>query len=99
MKIFIVHEAESTEDALQLLESYRVDLVIVDMRLPGMDGTTFINNVSAKWPDLKFIVYTVSPEYGIPAELARVPFVSNSVFFKPLPFCEVMIDEIRRMLE
>ncbi len=95
---FEVFEAESSEVALKFLDDKPVDLVIVDLRLPGMNGTEFITAASKKWPDIKFVIYTGSPEFSIPVDLARIPNVSNSVFLKPLPSCDVMIDEIRRML-
>ena len=96
---FTVHEAGSSEEALDMLETTHADLVIVDLRLPGMDGTEFISSARAKWPKMRFIIYTGSPEFRIPAELASVDCVSNSVFLKPLPESEIMISEIRRMLK
>jgi DNA-binding NtrC family response regulator len=94
-----VFQVGSSEDALDFLEKQRVDLVIVDLRLPGMNGTDFIDAARAQWADLLFIIYTGSPEFRIPASLASVPCVSNSVFLKPLPDCECIVAEIRRMLQ
>ncbi len=95
---FDVYEAGSSEEALSFLEKQKVDLVVVDLRLPGMNGTDFINEARQKWTELKFIIYTGSPEFSIPVDLAEVACVSNSIFLKPLPSCEVMVSEIRRML-
>ncbi|WP_419782025.1 response regulator [Maridesulfovibrio sp.] len=95
---FDVYEAGSSEEALSFLNGQKVDLVVVDLRLPGMNGTDFINEARQRWPELKFVIYTGSPEFSIPVDLAEVPSVSNSIFLKPLPTCEVMVSEIRRML-
>lgn len=95
---FEVFGAESSEHALIFLEDNQIDMVIVDLRLPGMNGTEFINSASVKWPNIKFIIYTGSPEFCIPANLALKPNVSNSVFLKPLPSFDVIIAEIRQML-
>ncbi len=95
---FDVYEVGSSEEALSFLAKQMVDLVVVDLRLPGMNGTDFINEARQKWADLKFIIYTGSPEFSIPVELAEVPCVSNSIFLKPLPTSAVMVSEIRRML-
>ncbi|WP_027720281.1 response regulator [Maridesulfovibrio zosterae] len=95
---FDVFEAESSEAALDFLDKKQVDMVIVDLRLPGMNGTDFIDSASVKWPEIKFIIYTGSPEFSIPVNLAPVDNVSNLVFLKPLPSSDVMINEIRRML-
>ena len=95
---FTVFEAASAEDALALLTTNPLDLVVVDLRLPGMYGTEFIDVARVQWCDLKFIIYTGSPEFRIPAELAGESAISNAVFLKPLSDCESLISEIRRML-
>lgn len=43
--------AESGREGLRLLEEQKVDIVISDMRMPEMDGTRFLEEVRAKWPD------------------------------------------------
>ncbi|HJW57600.1 MAG TPA: HD domain-containing phosphohydrolase [Burkholderiaceae bacterium] len=43
--------AEGGESGLQILESTPVDIVISDMRMPGMDGTQFLECVRIRWPD------------------------------------------------
>ncbi|WP_018409795.1 HD domain-containing phosphohydrolase [Methyloversatilis thermotolerans] len=45
-----VHVAESAAEALGLLETTPVDLVISDMRMPEMDGAEFLARVRARWP-------------------------------------------------
>ncbi|MGC4395848.1 HD domain-containing phosphohydrolase [Hydrogenophaga sp. T2] len=37
-------------EALQLLEAEAVDLVVSDMRMPGMDGAALLEHVHARWP-------------------------------------------------
>ncbi len=94
-----VHETSSSEEALRALEEVVPDIIIVDLRLPGMDGIKFIMTARSRWPELKFIIYTGSPEFKIPTELATLPDISNVVFLKPLPDLSRMMAEIRRMLE
>lgn len=43
---------------LKILESEAIDLVISDMRMPEMDGATFLKQVSARWPDIIRILLT-----------------------------------------
>jgi CheY-like chemotaxis protein len=39
---FDIVEAESGERALELLDQFAFDIVITDLRMPGMDGTQVI---------------------------------------------------------
>ncbi len=96
---FDVAQVASAEEALQYLEQHRAELVIVDLRLPGMDGQGFINTARERWKLLKFIVYTGSPEYRIPAEMLRDANLSDTIFLKPLSDFDPLINEIRRMLD
>jgi two-component system response regulator GlrR len=42
----------SAEDALVQLQRERFDVLLADIRLPGMDGETFVDRVEREWPDL-----------------------------------------------
>ncbi|KAB2927409.1 MAG: response regulator [Dechloromonas sp.] len=50
--------AESGQAGLDTLESETVDLVISDMRMPEMDGATFLKAVRSKWPGIIRILLT-----------------------------------------
>ena len=47
---YVVHIADSAAEALALLETTPVDLIISDMRMPEMDGAEFLSRVRARWP-------------------------------------------------
>ena len=49
---------ETAEEALALLASERVDLVLSDLRLPGMSGIELLAKVRESDPDVPFIVLT-----------------------------------------
>ncbi len=53
-----VLSAYSGADALQLLESARVDVIISDMRMPNMDGAEFLSRSRAIAPDAIRILLT-----------------------------------------
>ncbi len=50
--------AESGQAGLDTLESETVDLVISDMRMPEMDGATFLKAVRGRWPGIVRILLT-----------------------------------------
>jgi response regulator RpfG family c-di-GMP phosphodiesterase len=43
--------AESGAEALEILRSERIDLIISDMRMPEMDGAQLLEQVRVGWPD------------------------------------------------
>lgn len=53
-----VLSAEGGQAALALLETQTVDLVISDMRMPGMDGAQFLAQVRVRWPDTVRLLLT-----------------------------------------
>lgn len=50
--------AEGGAAGLAILEETHVDLVISDMRMPEMDGATFLKAVRQRWPDTVRILLT-----------------------------------------
>ena len=43
---------------LEILEKNKVHVIVSDMRMPGMDGLTFLRKVKEKYPDIVRIVLT-----------------------------------------
>jgi len=66
--------AATLEDALEVLESESPDGVVVDIRLPGMDGNGFIRSVSKTYPDLSYLICTGFPRSG-PTNRSAAPRV------------------------
>jgi len=55
---FEVLSANSGHEALEILESSDVDLVLTDMKMPSMDGIELLENVKVLDPDLPVIMMT-----------------------------------------
>ena len=49
---FDVVEADTGEQALELLDKFAFDLVVTDLRLPGMDGTQVIEAARERYPSI-----------------------------------------------
>lgn len=50
--------AESGAEALEVLNSVGVDIVVSDMKMPEMDGAEFLEQVAKRWPDTIRILLT-----------------------------------------
>ncbi len=50
--------AESAEQALALLEGSPVDLVLTDVKMPGLGGLELLSEVRPRWPDIEVVVMT-----------------------------------------
>jgi response regulator RpfG family c-di-GMP phosphodiesterase len=55
---FTVHTANGGAEGLALLESEPITVVVSDMRMPGMDGATFLARVREDHPDVVRILLT-----------------------------------------
>jgi len=94
-----IFTADSGEDAIQFLEKNTVDLAIVDMRLPNMDGNAVILEAMKLNPELKYIIHTGSSEYTLPEELIAKGLHANQVLLKPLPDMKVLLDAMYKIME
>lgn len=83
-RLWEVIPAGSAEEALEVLKHEKVDAAVVDVRLPDMDGTSFIRKVCETVRDTVFVICTGSPEYIIPEDLLFFPCVSKKLIQKPV---------------
>lgn len=59
-----VDRAFSGEDALRIIADKRIDLVVLDIMMHGIRGTSVAKIIKDKYPDTKIIVVTAYPEEG-----------------------------------
>ena len=55
---FQVEQAESGERAIEQLAEFAFDIVITDLRLPGLDGTRVLEAALQRYPDILGIIVT-----------------------------------------
>jgi DNA-binding NtrC family response regulator len=48
----------TAEEALEQLEATSIDLVITDLRMPGISGMEFLRRLKTKWPGTEVVVMT-----------------------------------------
>lgn len=57
-KRYQVRGAGTGEEALEQLETAAADLVLTDLKMPGMGGMEFLRRLKQKWPDTEVLVMT-----------------------------------------
>lgn len=66
-----VQTASSAEQALDLVESYPPDVIVLDVRLPGMDGLTAISQFQKRLGQVPIIVITAYGDLKTAVEAVR----------------------------
>jgi len=91
-----VESAASGEEAVDIVRSDSgIDVCIMDMRLPGMNGDSTIRSLHEICPNLMFIIHTGTADYSIPDDLRAMGIDEQQLFTKPLldmkPLAETVI--------
>lgn len=84
--------AESGYEALEILEDEHFDVLVTDMRMPGMDGAALLQEVHSLYPDMVRLVLSGYAE--LEAALRTVP-VAHQFLTKPTK-PEVLQDVVER---
>jgi DNA-binding NtrC family response regulator len=96
---FTVFSAFTGEEALDFLLKQKIDVAIVDMRLPGIDGDTLILKAHEVQPALKFLIHTGSTNYFVSKSLEEIGVKNEQIFRKPLVDMSVFTKGIFELLE
>lgn len=91
-------EAESAEIGLGLIDANDFDVILVDLRMPGMDGITAIRHIRAR-PDAKarlpIIVVTADTAVDLRERCLRAG--ADDIIFKPVAM-DSLFEAIGRVL-
>ena len=59
-------------DALCIMEQRPADVVLLDLRMPGMDGMAVLKAIKQKWPETEVVVITGYPTLETAKEAVRL---------------------------
>ena len=83
-----VHAVRSGAEALDAMRDQPYDVVLLDLRMPGMDGMSVLRTVKERWPEAEVIVITGYPCVETAKEAIRLG--AHDYLAKPVPPDEVI---------
>lgn len=86
------YQAANGKTALEIVRKETPDLVILDMKIPGMDGIEILKNIKKVNPSIKVIMMTAYGELDMIKEATTLG--ASTHFTKPFD-----IDELRSAVE
>jgi DNA-binding NtrC family response regulator len=90
-----VSEARDAAEALSILAQGGLDLVVADVRMPGLNGLELVRQIHEIEPDLPCIVVT---GYGS-AESSIEALRAGAFWYLEKPFDQAHLDVVRRLVE
>jgi DNA-binding NtrC family response regulator len=95
---FDVSAADSAEGALDLIARIPIDVALVDIRLPKLDGDSLILQAHLLRPHMRFLIHTGSMAYKLSDELKTLGVTREHVFSKPQMDLTVFRDAIDKLM-
>lgn len=93
---FTLYDAYEGETALRLAEQVKPDVVMIDVRMPGMDGFEVCQRVRQIHPRAKIIIYTAKVD-GVDSNRAKM--AGADLFTIKTQGLVLLVSSIRRLLE
>lgn len=84
-----VFAAESGPEALNALDTFKPDVVLLDVLMPGMDGVETLKRMVALQPTLPVIMVTANADVGITSKLLGL----GAADYIPKPFDLEYLDQ------
>jgi PAS domain S-box-containing protein len=93
---YLVHTAERASDALSMLDDIFVDVALIDVNLPDMDGLSLFKQLKMKCPGISCILITGQP--SLESAITAVDAGVDGYMVKPIlaPNLYMRIEEISK---
>jgi len=59
------------KEALRAMEQHPFDVILLDLRMPGMDGMSVLRMIKEKWPESEVVIITGYPSVETATEAVR----------------------------
>lgn len=65
----VSHQAENGQQAVRIMEKHLIDFILMDVRMPVMNGIEATRIIKKRWPDVKILILTTfnDDEYAVQA--------------------------------
>ena len=93
---FDVKTASSGQAALDMTEQFKPNVLLLDIKMPGMDGVQVLGNVKKKYPRTKVIMVTALETRDKIEECLRLG--ADNYITKPLSL-EYLENDVREKIE
>jgi len=67
-----VEAAWNGDEALRAMERSPFDVVLLDLRMPGMDGMSVLKTIKERWPQIEVVILTGYPSIETAKEAVRL---------------------------
>jgi two-component system response regulator AtoC len=64
--------ATAISQAIRVMEQHPFDVVLLDLRMPGLDGMDVLKTIKERWPDSEVVVITGYPTIESAKEAVRL---------------------------
>lgn len=97
-KIFTASEGN---EAIKIIEKEKVNIVITDIQMPGMDGLSLTNYIKENYPDIKIVIVTAHADFEYAMKSIKLhvdnyilkPFITKNLLKIILDVKEKLINE------
>ena len=94
---FIVFEAENGKKGIEVFNAQSPDLVLLDLRMPGMDGLEVLEVLKAQCPDVPLVVASGTGDMNSVVDALRLG--ANDYILKPIEDMIVLYHSIQKCLK
>ena len=87
---YSVFQAHSAEDAFNFLSRHRVNIILLDIKLPGMDGITALAKIRKTYPEIEVIMISSIKEAETVVKAIKAG--AYNYFTKDLDVSEIILN-------